>query len=192
MAWKLTAEKDTFSDELNKRICDLQDAEAANVEAINDIGEERRQTIANAAATSATTLVATREDLTAKRHNRFLERLELATVRHNLTVDCLAYTRERLEQCREQATTERDKARKRFKNLGIELETMPAFGLDNRAAEIQFHHKLLEVASVKAAENEIERCEQLARDLAHESIYTENAIKVAEESLADFAAAVLR
>ena len=192
MAWKLTAEKDTFSDELNRRICDLQDAEAANTEAIDAIEEERRLTIANAAATSATTLVATREDLTAKRHNRFLERLELATVRHNLTVDCLAYTRDRLEQCREHATTERDKASKKLKNMGIELKTMRAFGIDNRAAAIQFDHKLLEIASVKAAENEIKRCEQLARDLAHESVYTDNAIKLAEESLIDFAAAVLR
>ena len=188
----LKAEKDIYSDELNTRICDLLDAEAANQEAIRDIDAERITAIGNPAMMTAHTLENVREELTAKKYNRHLENLELATNRHNLTVDCLAYTRDRLEQCREHAKTERQKASKRFKNLGISIESQPAWGLDNKAAAIQFDHKLLEVASVKSADGEVERAEKLARDLSTELKKTNPAIEAAESALSQLAAAILK
>jgi len=188
----LKAEKDIYSDELNTRICDLLDAERDNGKALGDIDAERITAIDNAPAMSAATLDTLREELTHRKYLRHLEALELATKRHNLTVNCLNYTRDRLEQCREQATEDRKKAGKRYKTLGISLETMRAWGSDNKAAAIQYDHKLLEVASVKAADAEVERAEQLARELATEIEKTNPAIEAAEEALSQLAACILK
>ena len=188
----LKAQKDIYSDELNTRIADLIDAEQANAEARQSIDEERAASVKKAATMTANILENVREELTAKKYNRHLEALELATNRHNLTVDCLAYTRDRLEPCREHAKTERQKASKRFKTLGICLESQRAWGINNNAAAIQFDHKLLEVASVKAADAEVERAEQLARELATEIKKTNPAIEAAESALNQLAAAILK
>jgi len=188
----LKAQKDIYSDELNTRIADLIDAEQANAEARQSIDEERAASVKKAATMTAHTLENIRAELTAKKYNRFLEQLELATNRHNLTVNCLAYTRDRLEPCREHAKTERKKASKRFKTLGISLESQRAWGLDNKAAAIQFDHKLLEVASVKAADGVVERCEHLARDLATEIKKTILAVEAAESALSQLASAILK
>ena len=188
----LKAQKDIYSDELNKRIDALRDAEQANAEARQAIDEERAASVKKAATMTANILENVREELTAKKYNRHLEALELATNRHNLTVDCLAYTRDRLEPCREHAKTERQKASKRFKTLGICLESQRAWGINNNAAAIQFDHKLLEVASVKAADAEVERAEKLARDLSTELKKTNPAIEAAESALSQLAAAILK
>jgi len=188
----LEAEKNIYSDELNTRIADLIDAEQANAEARQSIDEERRNIIGNSAMQTAHTLENIREELTAKKYNRHLEALELATNRHNLTLDCLNYTRDRLEPCREHAKTERKKASKRFKTLGISVESQRAWGLDNKAAAIQFNHRLLEVASVKAASAEVERAEKLARALSSELKKTNPAIEAAESALNQLAAAILK
>jgi hypothetical protein len=188
----LKAQKDIYSDELNTRIDALLDAERDNAEARQAIDEERAASVEKAATMTAHTLENVREELTAKKYNRHLEALELATSRHNLTADCLNYTRDRLEPCREHATTERKKASKRFKTLGISLESQRAWGLDNKAAQIQFDHKLLEVASVKAADGEVERAEKLARDLSSELKKTNPAIEAAESALSQLAAAILK
>ena len=188
----LKAQKDIYSDELNTRIGDLLDAEQANAEARQSIDEERRNIIGNSAMQTAHTLENIREELTAKKYNRHLEALELATTRHNLIVDCLNHTRDRLEKCREQAAEERQKASKRFKNLGISIESQRAWGINNNAAAIQFDHKLLEVASVKAADGEVERAEKLARDLSSELKKTNPAIEAAESALSQLAAAILK
>ena len=184
--------KDFYSDETNKAICDLLDQERDNTEAFADIADERELAVANAASMSAATLTAMREELTHRKYHRHLERLELATRRHNTTLDCLEECRTQLEAARKKASKERDAATKRFKSLGITLESTRAWPDNPAAARIQFQHKLLEVASVQAADTAVQNAEALARDLAQEAKRTRPAIEQAELGVQQLADAVLK